>query len=70
MEYVNVTLVAFAAGLGTGWYLRGRGLHGVEIDLANIKNDILAIKNHFFPATPAPVILPVTNVQAPVAVAV
>lgn len=67
MHTINYTMVSGLAGLALGWYLRGRGWTGVETDIGNIKNDILALKNHFFPATPTPVVTPI--VTQPVAVA-
>lgn len=51
---LNYSLTFGTIGLGLGWYLRGRGLAGVEIDLANIKNDIIAVKNHLFGTPSAP----------------
>lgn len=38
----NVATAIVSAGLA--WYIRGRGLTGVQIDLNNIKNDITTLK--------------------------
>lgn len=36
--------VAFAVGAGMGWYVKGRGMAGVKIDMDNIKMDIANLK--------------------------
>lgn len=55
------SMVSLLSGLGLGWYLRGRGLQGVENDIANIKQDVLHIKNYFSPQV-------TTSASTPVAV--
>lgn len=50
----NAVTAAFAGGLA--WYIRGRGLTGVQIDISNIKNDIEALKAKVSPVAPAPVV--------------
>lgn len=44
-----ITSMLYSAGfmlIGTslGWYLKGRGMAGVQIDLANIKTDVENLK--------------------------
>ncbi len=46
-------VVALFVGAGLGWYVRGRGMTGVQIDLNNIKTDVENIKTKIFPSTPA-----------------
>lgn len=41
--WLTLALMIFSGGLG--WYMRGRGLAGVEIDLANTKNEIVKVKD-------------------------
>lgn len=48
-------IVSLAIGFGLGWYVKGRGMTGVQIDVANIKTDILNLKNKIDPSAPAPV---------------
>lgn len=38
------SLVSIAAGFGLGWYVKGRGMAGVKIDLANVKTDVENLK--------------------------
>jgi len=45
-----VTAIVFGVG---AWYVRGRGLNGVQIDLNNIKADVEKIKAQLFPVAPA-----------------
>lgn len=40
---------------GLGWYIKGRGMAGVQIDMNNIKTDIVNIKAKLSAPTPAPV---------------
>lgn len=51
--YCSLASAAIAGGLA--WYIRGRGLAGVEIDISNIKTDITNLKNKIDPSAPAPV---------------
>jgi hypothetical protein len=44
--------IAAAIGGGLAWYIRGRGMAGVQIDLNNVKNDISNIKGRL-DGTPA-----------------
>lgn len=32
--------IALAAGFGIGWYIKGRGVAGVQIDASNAKNEV------------------------------
>jgi hypothetical protein len=58
LGYSMLTLVisnlstAIVAG-GLAWYIRGRGLAGVKIDLDNIKMDIANLKGKLSAQTPA-----------------
>lgn len=45
---------SLAVGAGLGWYVKGRGMQGVQNDIANIKTDILNLKNKIDPSAPAP----------------
>jgi len=45
-----VTAVVFGGG---AWYVRGRGVTGVQTDINNIKTDVEKIKAQVFPAQPA-----------------
>lgn len=36
--------VALVIGVVSGWYVKGRGMAGVKIDLDNVKNDITNLK--------------------------
>lgn len=47
--------ISLAAGFGLGWYIKGRGMAGVQIDINNIKTDIVNLKNKIDPSAPAPV---------------
>lgn len=46
------SLVSFAIGGGIAWYVRGRGMAGVQIDLNNVKNEVEALKNKIAPSAP------------------
>lgn len=48
------SLATMALGFGLGWYIRGRGLSGVQIDLVNIKNDVANLKAKI--SAPSPVV--------------
>lgn len=37
------SLISLAVGFGLGWYIKGRGMTGVKIDLANVKADVTAL---------------------------
>lgn len=37
-------IVTFAIGAGLGWYVRGRGMDGVKIDLDNVKKELENLK--------------------------
>ena len=39
----NITTAVVAAGLA--WYIRGRGMTGVKIDIANAQNEIEKLKS-------------------------
>jgi hypothetical protein len=49
--------VALLVGAGLGWYVKGRGMAGVQIDLNNVKTDVENLKAKVSgtqaPATPA-----------------
>lgn len=51
--YCSLASAAIAGGLA--WYIRGRGMTGVQVDINNIKTDILNLKNKIDPSAPAPV---------------
>jgi hypothetical protein len=36
--------VSFLVGGGLGWYIKGRGMAGVKIDLNNVKTDVENLK--------------------------
>lgn len=40
--YLTTALMLLSGGLG--WYMRGRGMAGVMIDLANTKNELEKVK--------------------------
>lgn len=44
------SVVSAGVGFGLGWYIRGRGYAGVQIDLTNIKNDVENLKTKILPA--------------------
>lgn len=49
------SVISLAAGFGLGWYIKGRGMAGVQIDLNNVKTDVENLKDKVFPvATPVP----------------
>lgn len=37
--------VSALVGAGLGWYIKGRGMAGVQIDLANVKADVENLKS-------------------------
>lgn len=48
--------IAVAVAFTLGWYIKGRGMTGVQIDLNNVKTDVENLKTKLFPApvaTPA-----------------
>lgn len=45
--------VAVVIAFVLGWYIKGRGMTGVKIDLNNVKTDVENIKSKIFPSTPA-----------------
>lgn len=49
----HVITAAIAGGLG--YYIKARGMAGVNIDIANIKTDVLNLKNKIDPSAPAPI---------------
>lgn len=44
-------VIALALGGGIGWYIRGRGMTGVKIDLDNAKKEITDLKSKLIPAS-------------------
>ena len=44
LNAVISSAVAFLVGGGLGWYIKGRGVTGVQNDLSNIKTDITNLK--------------------------
>jgi hypothetical protein len=42
---------ALVAGFGLGWYVKGRGITGVQTDLNNVKTDVANIKTQLSAAT-------------------
>lgn len=59
LHAVYASLISFVVGGGLAWYVRGRGLAGVQIDLNNVKTDVENIKTKLIPT-------PVVAVSAPV----
>lgn len=45
---------SMAAGFGLGWYIKGRGMTGVQIDLNNVKTDVENLKARFSTPVAAP----------------
>lgn len=60
MTALYYSMASLAAGFGLGWYIKGRGMAGVQIDINNIKTDIVNLKNKISP--PAPVMVNVPNI--------
>ena len=46
-----ITLALMAASFGIGFYIGGRGMAGVKIDLDNTKNEIEKVKNLVYKKT-------------------
>lgn len=44
MTAIIASSISLAAGFGLGWYVKGRGLTGVQNDINNVKLDIAALK--------------------------
>lgn len=45
MLYTAISsLASMGIGFGLGWYIKGRGMTGVKIDIGNIKTDIENLK--------------------------
>lgn len=44
MTAIISSLVSAGIGFGLGWYIKGRGMTGVKIDLNNIKTDVENLK--------------------------
>lgn len=53
MTAIISSLISLAAGFGLGWYVKGRGMTGVQNDLNNVKVDISNLKAKFDAPTPA-----------------
>lgn len=51
MVSIISSVVTAGIGFGLGWYIKGRGMTGVQIDLNNIKNDVENLKAKIFPST-------------------
>ena len=45
MTAVISSLVSTAVGFGLGWYIKGRGMTGVQIDLNNVKSEVQTLKD-------------------------
>jgi hypothetical protein len=45
--------ISAGIGFGLGWYIKGRGMTGVQIDLNNIKSDVENLKAKVFPTSTA-----------------
>lgn len=41
------SMTSMGIGFGLGWYIKGRGMTGVQIDLNNIKADVENLKAKF-----------------------
>lgn len=52
MTAIISSLISLAAGFGLGWYIKGRGMAGVKIDLNNVKTDVENLKSKFNVPTP------------------
>lgn len=55
VTYAHAAMYAagsFVFGVVVGWYVKGRGMTGVKIDLANVKTDIENIKAKLTPVAP------------------
>ena len=52
LNTIIASVVSLLVGGGLGWYIKGRGMTGVQIDLNNVKTDVENIKNKLFPVTP------------------
>lgn len=52
MTAIISSLISFVAGFGLGWYVKGRGMTGVKIDLNNVKTDVENLKAKFNAPTP------------------
>lgn len=50
--------ISAAIAFGLAWYIKGRGMAGVQVDLNNIKTDVEGLKNKFGEtvAQPAPTV--------------
>lgn len=44
MTLFITSLISSGAGFGMGWYIKGRGMTGVKIDLQNVKTDVENLK--------------------------
>ena len=60
MDSFLIALSTFLVGCGMGWYVKGRGLTGVQIDLDNVKTDVSNLKNKVISLVPS------ETVKAPV----
>lgn len=49
LTYFYITVALMLASGGFGYYAGGRKLAGMEIDLANTKNEIEKVKNFVYP---------------------
>jgi hypothetical protein len=61
METLIFSAVSAGVAGGLAWYIRGRGLTGVSIDISNIKNDIENLKAK---VSPPSVVTPVVVAPA------
>lgn len=50
------SVVAFLVGGGLAWYVKGRGMAGVQIDLNNVKTDVNDLKAKFSAPTASVVV--------------
>jgi len=49
---VIASAVSAMVGAGLGWYVKGRGMAGVKIDLSNAQNEIKTLKDKLTGSTP------------------
>lgn len=49
MTAIISSVVSALAGFGAGWYVKGRGMTGVQIDLNNVKSDVENLKAKILP---------------------
>lgn len=56
MHAILSSAITAVLGFGLGWYIKGRGMTGVQIDLNNVKTDVEALKAKIMPVTPVAIV--------------